>query len=74
VPRRIQILVVEDNDNDAELMVAELRRAGFDFDWQLVDTEPAYQARLHPDLDLILCDYDMPQFNGFRAHSARKPR
>jgi len=48
-------------------MVAELRRAGFDFDWQLVDTEPAYLAKLNPDLDLILCDYGMPQFNGFRA-------
>ncbi len=48
-------------------MVAELRRAGFDFDWHLVDTEPAFLSKLQPDLDLILCDYGMPQFNGFRA-------
>jgi len=65
--QRIQILIVEDNPADADLIVRELRRAEFDFDWQRVDTEAAYLARLNSGLDLILSDYEMPQFNGLRA-------
>src|SRR5277367_116308 len=67
MPGRIQILILEDNPTDAELVVRELRRAGFDFDWERVDTEANYLARLNPGLHLILSDYVMPQFSGLRA-------
>ena len=67
MPKRIRILIVEDNPNDAELLVRELKRSGFEFDWDRVDTEPEYLAKLKPDLDLILSDYEMPQFSGLRA-------
>jgi len=64
---KIKVLIVEDNPEDAQLLVRELKRSGFDFDWQRVDTEPEYLAKLNPGLDLILSDYDMPQFSGLRA-------
>ena len=64
---RIQILMVEDNPTDAELVVRELRRSGFEFDWQRVDTEAEYLAKLNSSVDLILSDYQMPQFSGLRA-------
>jgi len=48
-------------------MVRELRRAGFEPEWLRVDTEPDYAANLRPDLDVILCDYTMPDFSGLRA-------
>ena len=64
---RIKILVVEDNPADAELLVRELRRSGFDFDWQRVDTEVEYLAELNSSLHLILSDFEMPEFNGLRA-------
>ncbi|MCE0523012.1 MAG: response regulator [Methylacidiphilales bacterium] len=64
---RIQILIVEDNPDDAELLVRELSRSGLEFDWQRVDTESEYLARLNSDLHLILSDYEMPQFSGLRA-------
>src|SRR5277367_353015 len=67
MPPRIQMLMVEDNPNDADLLVRELQRSGFDFEWQRVDTEPEYLARLNSDLNLILSDYEMPQFSGLRA-------
>ena len=67
MPPRIQILIVEDNPNDADLLVRELRRSEFDFDWERVDTEVDYLAKLNSGLHLILSDYEMPQFNGFRA-------
>ena len=42
----LRVLIVEDNPNDAELLVRELRRAGFDPYWQRVDTEDEYLIRM----------------------------
>ena len=47
---RVRVLLVEDNAADAEIMAYELRRAGFDLDWERVDTEPGYLAGLAPIL------------------------
>ncbi len=67
MPRPLQLLLVEDNLQDAELLLRELRHAGFEPVWQRVDTEAAYWAQLHAGLDLVLSDYSMPQFSGLRA-------
>ncbi len=66
-PRPLRVLLVEDNPADAELLLRELRRAGFEPDCQLVDTEAGYRAHLDASLDLVLSDYQMPQFSGLRA-------
>jgi two-component system cell cycle sensor histidine kinase/response regulator CckA len=63
----LRVLIVEDNLSDAELVLRELRRAGFDPDSKRVDTEADYLANLHSERDLILSDYSMPQFSGLRA-------
>jgi signal transduction histidine kinase len=63
----IQILILEDNPVDAELLVRELRRSGFSFDWQRVDTEADFLAKLNSGIHLILSDFEMPEFNGLRA-------
>ncbi len=63
----LKVLFLEDNPQDTELVLWELRRAGFAPEWERVDTEEAFLARLRPDWDLILSDYAMPQFNGLRA-------
>lgn len=63
----LKVLIVEDNPDDAELSVVELRLAGFEPEWVRVDTEAAYLANLHRGLDLVLADFQMPSFNGFRA-------
>ncbi|MCX6953690.1 MAG: response regulator [Verrucomicrobia bacterium] len=67
MPVPLRVLIVEDNPHDAELVVRELRRAGFEPDWRVVDTEPAYLENLSGDLDLILSDYALPEFNGLKA-------
>ena len=59
--------ILEDQPTDAELMVRELRRAGFDPHWQRVEAEPEYCAHLDPALDVILADYKLPQFDAVRA-------
>ncbi|MDZ4402454.1 PAS domain S-box protein [Prosthecobacter sp.] len=74
MPQPLRVLIVEDNPNDAELVLRDLRRAGFDPDWQRVETEHDYLDRLKPDLDIILSDYDMPEFSGPRALELLKHR
>ena len=63
----LRVLILEDRPEDAELVWHELRRAGFEPDWQRVDTEAGYLASLDPALDLILADYAKPQFDALRA-------
>ena len=63
----LRVLILEDLASDAELMVHELRGAGFDPDWYRVETEPDYLARLASSPDIILADYRLPQFNALRA-------
>src|SRR5438309_1815809 len=63
----LKILLVEDNPNDAELLLAELRRAGFDPQWTRVETEPDFLAELAKSPDIVLSDFAMPHFSGLRA-------
>lgn len=67
MPIRLRVLLVEDSPFDAELLLLELKRAGFACDWHRVDNEPDFVARLEDDYDLILSDYALPQFDGLRA-------
>ena len=70
----VRVLILEDRPADAEVMLHELRRAGFDPQWQVVDTEPAYLAQLDPGLDVVLADYSLPQFDARRALRLLKER
>ena len=64
---RLRALVVEDDAADAELMLAELRRSGFELSWERVQTEEEYLARLADSPEIVLADYKLPQFSGARA-------
>src|SRR5438477_11590722 len=63
----LRVLILEDSPEDADLLVLQLRRAGFEPDWRRVDTEKDYLANLDGQLDIILSDYAMPRFDGMRA-------
>jgi diguanylate cyclase (GGDEF)-like protein len=63
----LHVLILEDCIMDAELMVHELQRAGFDPQWQRVDTEADFLAHLDQKLDIILADYSLPQFDAQQA-------
>lgn len=58
---------MEDDAADAELMVAELRRSGFELSWERVQTEEEYLAALADPPEIVLADYSLPQFSGNRA-------
>ena len=66
-PTPLRVLLLEDRPADAELVLAELRRAGFHPVGPRVETEADFLARLDPDLDVVLADFDLPQFDAERA-------
>src|SRR5512140_34156 len=63
----VKVLLVEDNPADAELLIHEIRRAGFEPDFRRIDQADELPAALDPSLDLILSDYQLPQFNGLQV-------
>ena len=67
MPEPLRVLILEDRLADVELMLFELRQAGFEPDWHRVQTESAFVAQLEQDFDIILADYHLPQFSAIAA-------
>jgi len=60
----LRVLVVEDSEDDALLLLRELKRAGYDTTWERVDTPEAMEAALERQTwDIVISDYAMPQFS-----------
>ena len=67
MPRNFTLLLVEDNPQDAELILETLRGAGFDPHCRQVDTREDYLRELNASPDLILSDFSLPKFDGKAA-------
>jgi two-component system, cell cycle sensor histidine kinase and response regulator CckA len=66
--KTLRILILEDMPSDAKLMEFELLEAGIDFISKLVMTEKDFVRGLESfSPDIILSDYDLPQYNGMLA-------
>ena len=63
----LRVLILEDRPADAKLMLRELRRTGYDVDWQRVETEADYVSHLDPNIDVILADGVVPGFDASHA-------
>ena len=63
----LRVLFLEDNPDDAELVLNELRRVEFVPVWRRVETRSEYLAQLPEGYDVILADYTLPQFNALQA-------
>jgi len=71
----IRVLLIEDSQDDAELVLRELRRGGYVVSSDRVDTPAAMiEAVDHQVWDLIVCDYSMPQFSGMDALKVLRSR
>jgi diguanylate cyclase (GGDEF)-like protein len=67
-PAPIRVLLVEDDTEDAELVLYNLRKQGIDCVSHRVETEPAMrEALLTFQPDLILSDFSLPRFDGLSA-------
>jgi PAS domain S-box-containing protein len=63
----LRVLLVEDNPDDAKMVLRELNRSGFDATLERVETEAAFLGSLDDKVDLVLSDYAMPEFDGMSA-------
>ena len=63
----LKVLILEDNQSDVELMLHELKRAGYDTEWICVERQTDFLDQLNTDWDVILSDYTLPQYNGLQA-------
>ena len=61
----LRCLIVEDSENDALLVLRQLRMGGYDVTWERVDTVEAMRAALgRKSWDIVLADFKMPRFSG----------
>jgi diguanylate cyclase (GGDEF)-like protein len=75
--RPLRLLLVEDSENDATLLIEHLRQGGYDTRCTRVDSAKALTEVLEADeheLDIIIADYTMPGFSGTAALSIVRDR
>ena len=65
--RALRVLLLEDCQDDARLILHELSQAGFEPVVLHVGSEPEFLVHLDPAPELILADYRLLQFNALRA-------
>ena len=64
----LRILIVEDSEDDTSLVMHELRRGGYDPDFERVETAETMAAVLGKgNWDLVIADYILPKFSGLDA-------
>ena len=64
----LRVLVVEDSEDDALLLLRELRRGGYEPEHERVETpEDMRKALADSSWDVIFSDYRMPRFEAPEA-------
>jgi PAS domain S-box-containing protein len=74
MPVDLRVLIVEDDREDADLLVGQLRASGIDPEWVLVGNQPDYLAALDSPHDIILSDFRLPGFDALAALEALRER
>jgi len=60
----LAILIVEDSESDAELIVRRLQKAGYDVSYERVETADQMRAALEQQVwNIVIADYRLPQFD-----------
>ena len=59
----LRVLIIEDSDFDATLILRMLTRGGYDLHHRRVETAPELREALQEDWDLVIADYNLPQFS-----------
>lgn len=73
MPKPLNILIVEDSEEDALLLLMELRRSGYEPDFERVETRGAMKEALERrEWDVVISDYVMPKFSGLEALATLK--
>ena len=65
---QLRLLIVEDSEIDAQLLIHHLEKFGYAPVWDRVEDEAALLVALaRQTWDIALCDYSMPRYNGMEA-------
>lgn len=62
-----RLLLLEDNLNDAELIVAMLTHRGLAFEWKRVATKEEFAVSFDLEWDVIVADYALTQFDALEV-------
>ena len=72
-PQSLKVLIVEDSEDDALLIIRELKKGGYNPVYERVETAAAMKKALREkQWDIILCDYKLPKFNAPSAIAVLK--
>jgi CheY-like chemotaxis protein len=64
----LRVLLVEDLEDDAAMVVRELRRGGHEVSYERVDRAEAMLLAIESQQwDVVICDYSLPHFSGAAA-------
>jgi diguanylate cyclase (GGDEF)-like protein/PAS domain S-box-containing protein len=63
----IRLLIVEDSENDAALVLRVLQQGGYEIASERVDSASGLAQALNKKWDIIISDHSMPQFTGNEA-------
>src|SRR5881409_957379 len=63
----LRVLLIEDSDDVALLLLRHLNRSGYEVVHQRVDSAPDLKAALEKQWDIVISDYAMPGFSGLDA-------
>src|SRR5579862_5404469 len=69
---RVRVILVEDSPDDAELVIAALRKAGIRPDVTRVQTEAAFRSALIAGTGVVISDLRLPAFDGLLALEVRR--
>jgi len=68
VLKPLRVLIADDSENDALILLHTLRKAGYEPAYERVCTAPMMKAALQgQSWDMVISDYEMPGFGGFEA-------
>jgi signal transduction histidine kinase/CheY-like chemotaxis protein len=63
----LRALIVEDNEDDALLLLRHLGKGGYAVESRRVDKAAELKQALGEPWDVVFCDYQMPEFDGLAA-------
>jgi DNA-binding NtrC family response regulator len=69
----LRVLMVNDSEDKIQLIIRELKKGGYNPVYERVETADAMKKNIEEkQLDIILCDYEMPKFNAPAAITVLK--
>ncbi len=68
--KSLRLLIIEDSDNDAQLLLRDVKRLGYKVEYERVETADQVRSALaNQTWDLVICDYSLPHLDAPSALS-----